>query len=164
MSTHCPILPLMEDADHIRYIARNRRARHDYEILSTIEAGLELHGAEVKSLREGKINLSDSYAAVENHEVYLKNLHISPYKMSTDASYDPLRPRRLLLHKREIRKLFIQTEQKGMTLIPLSIYFKRSLAKIELAVAVGRKKYDKRHIIDEAEANRKISQALKKDI
>lgn len=154
----------MKDADQIRYIARNRRARRDYEILSSLEAGLELRGAEVKSLREGKINLSDSYAVVESNEVYLKNLHISPYKMATDTGYDPLRPRRLLLHKREIRKLFTQTEQKGLTLIPLSIYFKGHLVKVELALASGRKTYDKRQAIAEAEANRKIRQALKKDI
>jgi SsrA-binding protein len=164
MSIHCPILALMKDADQIRYIARNRRARRDYDILSSLEAGLELRGAEVKSLREGKINLSDSYAVVEHNEVYLKNLHISPYKMDTDTSYDPLRPRRLLLHKREIRKMFVQTEQKGLTLIPLSLYFKGNLAKVELAVAAGRKKYDKRQAIAEAEANRKIRQALKKDL
>jgi len=163
MGIHSPILALMKDVDQIRYIARNRRARRDYQILSSLEAGLELHGAEVKSLREGKINLSDSYAVVESGQVYLKNLHISPYKMATDTSYDPLRPRRLLLHKREIRKLFVQTEQKGHTLIPLSIYFKGNLAKVELALATGRKKYDKRQVISEAEANRKISQALKKD-
>ena len=163
MSTHCPILALMKDADQIRYIARNRRARHDYDILSTLEAGLELRGAEVKSLREGKLTLSDSYAVVENDQVYLKNLHISPYKMATDTTYDPLRPRRLLLHKREIRKLFAQTEQKGLTLIPLSVYFRGNLVKVELALASGRKKYDKRQAIDEAEANRKINQALKKD-
>lgn len=154
----------MKDADNIRYVARNRKARHDYEILSSLEAGLELRGAEVKSLREGKINLSDSYATVENNQVILKNLHISPYKMATDTEHDPLRPRRLLLHKREIRKLFVQTEQKGFTLIPLSIYFKGSLAKVELAVATGRRKYDKRQAIAEAEANRRINLALKKDI
>jgi SsrA-binding protein len=98
----------------------------------------------------------------ENSEVILKNLHISPYKMSRE-DYDPLRPRRLLLHKREIRKLFIQTEQKGLTLIPLSIYFKGKVAKIELAVAAGRRKYDKRQAIAKAEADRKIKRAVRKN-
>ncbi len=154
----------MRDSDEIRYVARNRKARHDYHILNSLEAGLELRGAEVKSLREGKVNISDSYAVVENREVILKNLHISPYKMATEPGYDPIRPRRLLLHKREIRKLFAQTEQKGHTLIPLAIYFRRNLAKIELAVAAGRKKYDKRQALSEAEAEKKMKQALKKDL
>jgi SsrA-binding protein len=152
----------MKDPDDIRFIARNRKAKRDYEIKSRLEAGIELKGSEVKSLRDGKVNLSDSYAAVENGEVILKNLHISPYKMSQE-DHDPLRPRRLLLHKREIRKLFIQTEQKGLTLIPLSIYFKGKVAKIELAVAAGRRKYDKRQAIAKAEADRKIKRAVRRN-
>jgi SsrA-binding protein len=153
----------MKEPENIRYVTRNRKARHNYSVQSSLEAGIELKGAEVKSIREGKISLSDSYAVVENGEVLLKNLHISAYEMATDASYDPLRTRRLLLHQREIRKLQIQTEQKGMTLIPMAIYFKGKLAKVELALAVGRKKYDKRQAIAEAEANRSIKKALKKD-
>lgn len=152
----------MKEPDDIRYIARNRKAKRDYEIKSHLEAGIELKGSEVKSLREGKVNLSDSYAVVENGEVILKNLHISPYKMSQEYQ-DPLRPRRLLLHKREIRKLFIQTEQKGLTLIPLSIYFKGKVAKIELAIGAGRRKYDKRQAIAKAEADRKIKRAVRKN-
>ncbi|MCK4461886.1 MAG: SsrA-binding protein SmpB [candidate division Zixibacteria bacterium] len=153
----------MKEAEQIRYVTRNRKAWHDYTILNRLEAGIELKGAEVKSIREGKVNLSDAHAVVEGGQVFLKNLHISPYKMATDAEQDPLRTRRLLLHKREIRKLFVQTEQKGMTLIPLAIYFKGNLAKVELALAVGRKKYDKRQAIAEAEANRNIKKALRKD-
>jgi SsrA-binding protein len=152
----------MKESDDIRYIARNRKAKRDYEIRSRLEAGIELKGSEVKSLREGKVNLSDSYAVVENGEVILKNLHISPYKMSQEH-HDPLRPRRLLLHRREIRKLLIQTEQKGLTLIPLSIYFKGKVAKIELAVAAGRRKYDKRQAIAKAEADRKIKRAIRRN-
>jgi len=152
----------MESIPGISYVARNRKARHDYQIRSRLEAGIELRGFEVKSLRERKVNLSDSYAVVENGEVILKNLHISPYKMSQEAQ-DPLRPRRLLLHKREIRKLLIQTEQKGLTLIPLSIYFKGKVAKVELAVAAGRRKYDKRQAIAKAEADRKIKRAVRGD-
>jgi SsrA-binding protein len=149
--------------DKIKVIARNRKARRDYQIHSTLEAGIELQGAEVKSLRSGKMNLSDAYAVVEDGQVILKNMHISPYEMATGEMPDPLRPRRLLLHRREIRKLYSQSEQKGMTLIPLTVYFKNQLAKIELAVASGRKKYDKRQAIAKAEADRRMKQALKKD-
>jgi SsrA-binding protein len=151
----------MKNSDDIRHIAQNRKARHDYEIRRRLEAGIELLGSEVKSIRERKVNLSDAYAVVEGGEVILKNLHISPYKMAQEQ-HDPRRPRRLLLHKSEIRKLFAQTEEKGLTLIPLSIYFKGKVAKIELAVAVGRKKYDKRQAIAKAEANRKIKRALRR--
>ncbi len=153
---------MKKEPENVKYIARNRKARHDYEILSTLEAGIELRGSEVKSLREGRVNLSDSYAVVEHGEVILKNLHISPYKMAQENP-DPLRPRRLLLHKREIRKLYAQTEQRGRTLVPLSLYFKGKVAKVELAVAIGRRKYDKRQAIAKAEAERKIKRATQKD-
>ena len=152
---------LQKDEDR-KYVARNRKARYNYDIKSRIEAGIELMGSEVKSLRAGKVNLSDSYALIENNEICLKKLHISPYKQAQD-SIDPLRTRRLLLHKREIRKLFIQTEQKGATLIPLSIYFKNNLVKIELAIAVGRKKYDKRQAIEKADADRKIRRTTRRN-
>ncbi len=152
---------LQKDEDR-KYVARNRKAHFNYDIKSRIEAGIELMGSEVKSLRAGKVNLSDSYALIENNEIYLKKLHISPYKQAQD-SIDPLRTRRLLLHKREIRKLFIQTEQKGATLIPLSIYFKNNLVKIELAIAVGRKKYDKRQAIEKADADRKIRRTTRRN-
>jgi len=154
----------MSDAETIRYVARNRKARHDFHIRATYEAGIELKGSEVKSIREGKINLSDAYAVIEDGQVFLKNLHISPYKQAADDNHDPLRTRRLLLHKREIRKLRIQTEIKGFTLIPTAIYFKSNIAKIELAVAIGRKKYDKRQVIDKDEARRKIKRATQKDL
>ncbi|MDH4157821.1 MAG: SsrA-binding protein SmpB [candidate division Zixibacteria bacterium] len=153
----------MADKEEIRYVVRNRKARHDYEIKSSLEVGIELQGSEVKSIREGKVNLSDAYATVENGEVILKNLHISAYKMARE-NHDPLRPRRLLLHKREIRKMTIQTEQRGMTLVPLSVYFRGRNVKIELAVAVGRKKYDKRQAIARQEASRRIKKALKRDL
>ncbi|HWR82021.1 MAG TPA: SsrA-binding protein SmpB [Candidatus Deferrimicrobium sp.] len=152
----------MKDPAEIRYVARNRKAWHDYEILSRQEAGIELKGSEVKSIREGKINLSDAYATVENGQVILKNLHISPYKMARENP-DPIRPRRLLLHKREIRKLYVQTEQKGFSLIPLGVYFKQNVAKIELAVAAGRKKYDKREAIAKAEIQRRLRRATQRE-
>lgn len=151
----------MSDQENIRYIARNRKARHDYEIRDTLEAGIELKGSEVKSLRAGKATLTDAYAIVEGGQVFLKKLHISNYKMGQDE-LDPLRPRRLLLHKRQINKLFTLTEERGCTLIVLSLYFRENLVKVELAVAVGRRKYDKRHKIDKADADRQIRQATRK--
>jgi SsrA-binding protein len=153
----------MSENQEIRFVVRNRKARHDYDIRGTLEAGIELKGSEVKSIREGKANLSDAYATVENGQVILHHLHISAYKMASE-NHDPLRPRRLLLHKREIRKLTMQTQQKGMTLIPLAVYFKGHVAKIELAVAVGRKKYDKRQAKAKEEADRRIKKALRRDL
>jgi len=152
----------MVEDKNIRVIVRNRKARYDYRIVDTYEAGMELQGSEVKSIRDGKVSLSDAYAVIENSGVILKNLHISAYKMAME-NHDPLRPRRLLLHKREIYKLKIQVEQRGMTLIPLSIYFKGNRAKIELAVAEGRKKYDKRQDKAQKEADRRIKKALKRE-
>jgi SsrA-binding protein len=152
----------MSQSGEIRHIARNRKARHDYRIIDSLEAGIELKGSEVKSIREGKVNLSDAYAVVEKGEVILRNLHISHYGMSQEE-VDPLRPRRLLVHKREIRRLFTQSEQKGLTLIPLAIYFKGKVAKIELGVAVGRKKYDKRQAIAKSEADKRMKRATHKD-
>ena len=156
----------MAENDNIKIIARNRKAFHDFDIQDRFEAGIELVGAEVKSLRDGKINLGDSYAHVENGQLILKNLHITPYKMATSASgviLDPARSRRLLLHKREIRKLAVKTEQQGMTLVPLTIYFKGKHVKIELGTAVGRKKYDKRQAIAKKEADRRIKQATNRN-
>ena len=153
-----------QDTSKFRTVVRNRKAWHNYHISSTMEAGIELKGTEVKSLRDGKVQMADAYAIIENGQVYLKNLHISPYLHAGETSHDPTRTRRLLLHKREIRKLEAKTLQQGMTLIPLSIYFKGKLAKVELALAVGRKKYDKRQAIAKAEADRRIKQATRKDV
>jgi SsrA-binding protein len=149
--------------DDIHIIARNRKARHDYEITDSIEAGIELRGSEVKSIREGKVSLAEAYAVVENGQVIVKNMQITPYKMAARETPDPLRPRRLLLHKKEIRKLFVRTEQRGFALIPLMVYFRGKHAKIELGVGLGRKKYDKRQAIAEAEAKRRISRAIRRD-
>ncbi len=153
----------MNESKGKKIVVRNRKARYDYEITDTIEVGISLLGSEVKSIRDGKINISDAYAEISNGEILLKNLHIAPYKMSAENNHDPLRVRRLLLHKREIRKLKAKTEQKGMTLIPLTIYFSGRLVKVELSIAVGRKKYDKRDAIAKADADRKMQSALKKD-
>jgi SsrA-binding protein len=148
----------------IQVVTRNRKARRDYEIVSTIEAGIELKGSEVKSVRAGGINLSDSFAIIEGNQVLLKHVHISPYELAVGEGHDPTRTRRLLLHKREIRKLAIKTLQQGLTLIPLSVYVKGKLIKIELALAIGRKKYDKRQAIAKAEASMRIRQATKKNL
>lgn len=154
---------MTEQPSDIKIIARNRKARHDYEISQVVEAGIELRGSEVKSLRDGKVNLTDAYAVIESGEVILRNLHITRYPMATDTVLDPDRPRRLLLHAREIRKMVQKIDQKGMTLIPLSIYFKGKLVKVELALAIGRRKYDKREAIAKADAQRRISQATRRD-
>lgn len=152
----------MTEKPEIHVVVRNRKAFHLYEITDKYEAGIALVGTEVKSLRDGKVNLSDSYAAISNGEVILRNLNITPYKMSAHENHDPDRPRRLLLNKKEIRKLFAATEQKGMTLIPLMIYFKGKLAKVELGLGRGKKEFDKRSSIAEADAKRRIQRVMRK--
>jgi len=130
--------------DGKKVVATNRKARHEYEILDTYEAGLVLKGPEVKSLREGKVVFQDAYARLEGGEVWLHSLHISPYEQANRFNEDPLRPRKLLLNRHEIRRLVGHVEEKGLTLIPLQIYFRKGYAKIILALARGRKLYDKR--------------------
>jgi len=152
------------DAVQVQFIVRNRKAHHDYEILERFEAGVSLMGSEVKSMRLGKVNVSDSYAAIVAGQVFLKNLHISSYAMATTDSHEPLRPRQLLLHKREIRKLIKATETRGLTLVPLALYFKNGKVKIELAIARGRKKYDKREALAKRESERDMQRAAKRDV
>ena len=142
-------------------VCENRKARHDYFIHETYEAGIELFGTEVKSLRAGKANLKDSYAVVKKGEMYLENMHISPYEQGNIFNRDPLRPKRLLLHKSEILKLFGKTREKGYTLIPLKVYFKRGRAKVELALASGKHTYDKRRDLADKAAKREMERALK---
>lgn len=142
-------------------LAQNKKARHDYFILETYEAGIELFGTEVKSVRQGKVNMTDSYASIVNGEVILKGMHISPYEMGNIFNKDPLRERRLLLHKREIRKLIGQIKQDGHSLIPLSVYLKGSLVKVSIALAKGKKLYDKRDDIAKKDARRNMDRALK---
>jgi SsrA-binding protein len=143
-------------------VVTNRKAFHDYHIEEKLEAGLVLRGTEVKSLREGRANLQDSYATVSDGEVVLHHCHISPYTHGNLMNHDPLRPRKLLLHRKEISRLLGQTQQKGMTLIPLRIYFTaRGHAKMELALARGKKQYDRRETIKEREAGREIERAMK---
>ena len=145
----------------IKIICENRKARHDFFIHETYEAGIELRGTEVKSLRAGKANLRDSYAEVKDGEVFLEHMHISPYDFGNIFNHDPLRRKRLLLHKREIYKLFGKTREKGFTLVPLKVYFKRGRAKIELALATGKHNYDKRAALHEKSAKRDVERALK---
>ncbi len=142
--------------DSEKIVCQNKKARHDYELVEFLEAGLVLTGPEVKSLRDGRANLTDSYAKVRNGEVYLYNMNISPYPFSRVEETDPRRPRKLLLHRSEIRRLIGKTEEKGYTLIPTKVYFKRGIAKVELALAKGRTKYDKRREIKEKELKREM--------
>jgi len=148
-------------AEGIKIIVQNRKARHDYDIIDTYEAGLVLHGTEVKALREGRANLKDSYARVEGDEAFLHKIHISEYLQANRFNHEPERKRKLLLHKKEIDRLKSRAEEKGLTLIPLKMYFKRGKAKVELGVARGKKQYDKRHDIAKRDAQRALDQALK---
>lgn len=143
-----------------RAVAQNRKARHDYEVLETFECGMVLQGSEVKSLRDGKVQLRDSYARVEGGEVWLYGVHVSPYANATGfGAHDPDRRRKLLLNRREIDELDGRTKQESLTLVPLSVYFVEGRAKIELALARGRKTYDKRHAIAARDAARDIERA-----
>ncbi|MBU5256638.1 SsrA-binding protein SmpB [Tissierella praeacuta] len=141
-----------------KVVATNRKARFEYFIEDTIEAGLVLTGTEVKSIRQGKLNIKDSYASVEDGEVFINNLHISPYEQGNIYNVDPVRKRKLLLHKREIRKVMAAITQKGYTLVPLSVYIKNGLVKVELATAKGKKLYDKREDIAKKDAERRMQQ------
>ena len=145
----------------IKIACENRKARHDYFIHEAYEAGLELFGTEVKSLRAGKANLKDSYAEIKNGELFLQNMHISPYEQGNIFNHEPLRPKRLLMHKGEILKLFGKTREKGFTLIPLKVNFKRGRAKVELALASGKHTYDKRQDLAAKAAKREVERALK---
>jgi SsrA-binding protein len=146
----------------IKTVARNRRARHEYDLKEKVEAGLVLTGTEVKSLRNGKASLDEAYAEVEGGEVWLLGCDIPEYLQANRMNHVPKRPRKLLLHRREIAKLATKTAEKGMTLVPLSIYFKKGIAKVELAVARGRKTFDKREAIKKQDAKRDIDRAMRR--
>jgi len=147
--------------DGNRAIATNRRARHEYEILETLEAGLVLRGTEVKSLRAGLVNFKDSYATVRNGEVWFLGCHISPYSHGTDANHDPERDRKLLLHQREIKRLTGKIAERGLTLVPLRLYFKGGRAKLEVGLARGKKLHDKRSALREREVRREMDRAVR---
>ncbi|MBE6873657.1 MAG: SsrA-binding protein SmpB [Ruminococcus albus] len=149
------------DKKGTKQIADNRKARHDYFILETIECGIELVGTEVKSIRQGGVNLKDSWCSVDDGEMWIKGMHISPYDHGNIFNKDPRRVRKLLLHKREIMRLFGQVQQEGLALIPLSLYFKGSRVKVALGLCKGKKLHDKRDDMAKKAANREIERALK---
>ncbi len=145
-----------------KILANNKKARHDYFIEEVYEAGMALTGTEIKSMRQGRLNIKESFARIEGNEVVLYGMHISPYEQGNRFNVDPLRPRKLLLHKQEIRKLIGYTTQKGLTLVPLNVYLnEKGLAKIEIAVARGKKLYDKRDDIAKRDSERRIQQETK---
>jgi len=145
-----------------KVVATNKKAFHDFHIEETMEAGIVLKGSEVKSLRAGKVNLRDSYAKIKNGEIFLVNVHISPYSHATYDRQDPRRQRKLLLHRREIRKLIGKVQERGFSLVPLRIYFnERGKAKVELALARGKRRYDRRQAIARREADREMRRALR---
>jgi len=146
-----------------KIVCQNRKARYDYSIDEIYEAGIVLVGPEVKSLREGRASLVDSHARIRNGELFLYNMHVTPYPFAHHLNIDPTRIRKLLMQKREIKRLIGKTEQKGYSLIPLSIYLSRGIIKVELALAKGKKKYDKRYILKEKEMKRELNQLKKKD-
>lgn len=148
-------------ADNIKIISQNKKARHEYFIIETYETGIELVGTEVKSIRQGKVNLTDAYASVDNGEVFVKGMNISPYEQGNIFNRDPLRHRKLLLHKNEIRKLIGLIQQQGYSLVPLSVYLKGSKVKVSLAVVKGKKLYDKRQDIAKRDAKRSAERAIK---
>jgi SsrA-binding protein len=147
----------------VKTVVVNRRARHEYHILERIEAGIVLKGTEVKSVREGKVQLGDAYASVEGGEVFLLQMHISPYEQGNRFNHEPLRKRKLLLHARQIHKLRAQTQEKGLTLIPLTLYFKGPHLKVELGLAKGKKTHDRREDLAKRDAEREMERARRGD-
>ncbi len=151
-----------KSSEGYKIISDNRQARFNYHIIETYEAGIALQGTEVKSIREGKINLRDGYALIRNHEAWLINVHISPYQKAGEFfNHEPRRSRRLLLHKKEINKLIGKVEQQGLTLVPLRMYFKRGWVKVDIGLAQGKKLYDKRETIKRRDDKRAMQRAIK---
>ncbi|MHA8110757.1 SsrA-binding protein SmpB [Lactobacillaceae bacterium Melli_B4] len=142
-------------------MAQNRKARHDYSILSTVEAGMSLRGTEIKSIRDRRVNLKDGFVRIRNNEAYLENVHISEYTEGNQFNHDPLRNRKLLLHKKEINRLADETRTKGITIVPLKMYIKHGFAKVLIGVAKGKHEYDKRETLKKRDQNRQIDRALK---
>lgn len=151
----------MPKASGVKQIARNKKAYHDYFILETFEAGIELFGTEVKSVRLSAVNLKDSFCAVKDGELFVYGMHISPYEKGNIFNRDPLRPKKLLMHKREILRLYGRIKQDGLTLIPLSVYLKDSLVKVEVGLAKGKKLYDKRETAAKRDAEREINRRIR---
>lgn len=151
----------MAKAKGIKPVAQNRRARHDFFVEESVECGIALHGTEVKSMRQGKVNLKESYAQIRDGEVLVQSMHISPYEQGSFFNTDPMRPKKLLLHKAEIRKLRAQVQQKGYTLIPLSVYLRDGLMKLELGVCRGKQLHDKRDDMASRDAKRDMERAVR---
>ncbi len=152
---------MADKKDSVKIIAQNKKARHEYFILETYECGIELFGTEVKSIRLGKVNISDSYAGINRGEVWIKGMNISPFEQGNIFNRDPLREKKLLMHKREILKLSQRLKEDGLSLVPLKVYLKGSLVKVELALVKGKKLYDKREDIAKRDAKRSMDRAVK---
>ncbi len=151
----------MDKKEGIKIIAQNKKAYHEYFVLEKLEAGIELFGTEVKSLRQGKVNLKDSWCSVKNGEMFVHGMHISPYEQGNIFNRDPMRVKKLLLHKREIKQLYSRTKQEGLTVIPLSLYFSKGKAKLEIGLCKGKKLYDKREVAAKKEAQRNIERSIR---
>jgi len=148
----------------VKVVATNRKAYHDYHIQDPIEAGIVLTGSEIKSIRAGRVNLRDGYALFRDGELWLHNCHVSPYDPASRQNHEPMRPRKLLLHRRELNRLAGRVQEKGYTIVPLRLYLRDGLAKVEIAMARGKKQYDKRQTIAKRDADREIRRAIKKEI
>ena len=147
--------------ENSRTVAQNKKAYHDYFVLDEYEAGIELFGTEVKSIRQGRVNLKDAWCSIDNGEIFVNGMHISPYEQGNIFNRDPLRKKKLLMHKKEIHKLYGTIKQQGLTLIPLSVYFNKGKAKIKVGLCKGKKIYDKRDVAAKKEANRSIDREIK---
>lgn len=150
--------------ENSRTVAQNKKAYHDYFVLEEYEAGIELFGTEVKSIRQGRVNLKDAWCSIDNGEIFVNGMHISPYEQGNIFNRDPLRKKKLLMHKKEIHKLYGTIKQQGLTLIPLSVYFNKGKAKIKVGLCKGKKIYDKRDVAAKKEANRSIDREIKERI
>lgn len=152
---------MVSNKEDRQIIAQNKKAQHDYFVLETYEAGIELFGTEVKSIRKGRVNLKDSWCSIDGGEIFVNGMHVSPYEQGNIFNRDPMRVKRLLMHKREINRLFGVTKQQGLTLIPLSVYFLKGRAKIEVGICKGKKNYDKRDVAAKKDAQREIERNFK---
>ena len=152
----------MDKNSGIKIVAQNKKAYHDYFVLEKLEAGIELFGTEVKSIRQGKINLKDSWCFVKDGEMFVNGMHISPYEQGNIFNRDPLRTKRLLLHKKEIRRFYAQVKQEGLSIVPLSVYFLKGRAKVEIGLCKGKKLYDKRDVAAKKDAQRAIERNLRR--
>ena len=152
---------MVSNKEERQIIAQNKKAQHDYFVLETYEAGIELFGTEVKSIRKGRVNLKDSWCSIDEGEIFVNGMHVSPYEQGNIFNRDPMRVKRLLMHKREINRLFGVTKQQGLTLIPLSVYFLKGRAKIEVGLCKGKKNFDKRDVAAKKDAQREIERNFK---